>query len=255
MAGMFNGKVALVTGGASGIGAAAAQRFAQEGAAVVVADLDLSGAEAMVETIKVAGGQAAAVSCDVSKEADNERAVQFVVDSFGGLDAAFLNAGVFALNDEDAPFDDAAFERMLSINLRGAFYGLKAVMGSINRGGAAVVTSSASGVTGLPSAVGYSTAKHGVLGLVKSVTKAYAARGARVNAICPGGVYTPLVGVTDVAPLVDPNTLEMPEYRGHLVPQHVAELALFLASQRSSGLMGQAIMIDGAFGATFPPVE
>lgn len=255
MAGLFRDKVALVTGGASGIGAAAAERFAQEGAAVVVADRDLAGAEKMAGLIEQKGGRAIAVGCDVSVEADNEKAVAACNSHFGGLDAAFLNAGVFATNPEEAPFDMEAFERMIAINLRGAFFGLKAVMGGIRKGGAAVVTSSASGVTGLPSAAAYSTAKHGVLGLVKSATKAYAMRGARVNAICPGGVYTPLVGVTDVAPLVDPETLEMPEYRGHLVPQHVAELALFLASRRSAGIMGQALMIDAGFGVTFPPFE
>ena len=253
--GLFNGKVALVTGGASGIGAAAALRYAEEGAAVVVADLNLEGAEAIAEQIRAKGGRAQAVAVDVSKDADNQKMVAVCKDSFGGLDAAFLNAGAY---DHSATFDELTiekFDRMISINLKGTFYGMKAVLPALNKGGAAVVTASAAGLLGLTVAAGYSSAKHGVVGLVKSASRAFAEHGARINAICPGAVATPLVGVTEAAPMQDADALEAPEYRGQLLPQHIAEVALFLTSARSSGINGQAQLVDAGYAAAFPPLD
>lgn len=252
---MFKGKVALVTGGASGIGAAAALRFAQEGAAVVVADLNADGAETVAAAIRSAGGRAEAVACDVAREEDNQAMVAACVDRLGGLDAAFLNAG--AMNAM-APFDEldaATFDRMVAINLKGAFLGLKAVLPAIRPGGAAVVTASAAGIQGLTVAAGYSSAKHGVIGLVRSASRAFAERGARVNAICPGAVATAILGVTEAAPLQQPDALAAPDYRGTLLPQHVAEIALFLASPRSGGINGQAQIVDAGYQAAFPPLE
>lgn len=253
--GLFNGKVALVTGGASGIGAAAALRYAEEGAAVVVADLNLEGAEKIAEEIRAKGGRAQAVAVDISQEADNQKMVQFCIDSFGGLDAAFLNAGAY---DHSATFDELTtdkLDRMISINLKGAFHGMKAVLPVLRKDGAAVVTASAAGLLGLTVAAGYSAAKHGVIGLVRSASKAFAEHGTRINAICPGSVSTPLVGVTEVAPLQPADALETPEYRGSLLPQHIAEVALFLTSPRSSGINGQAQLVDAGYAAAFPPLH
>ena len=251
---MFEGKVALVTGGASGIGAAAAQRFAQEGAAVVVADMNRDGAEAVAELIRKAGGRASAVGCDVSKAADNAAMVAAAIDGFGGLDAAYLNAGAYT----QLPFDEhdeASFDRMVAINLKGAYLGLKAVLPALNKGGAAVVTASTSGVIGLSVAAAYSAAKHGVIGLVRSSSQAFAAKGARVNAICPGPVATAILGVAGVPSVQDADSLEPTPYAGTLSPQHIAELALFLASPRAGGINGQYMIADAGYLASYPPMD
>lgn len=248
---MFKGKTALVTGGASGIGEAAARRFAQEGATVVVADLNVAGTERVAAEIVASGGQAAAIALDIASEDSNAALFATCRDRFGGLDAVFLNAGIL---DAWSPFEEyqtASFDRMLAVNLRGTFLGLKAAMPALRPGGAAVVTASLAGLLGLPPAVGYATAKHGMLGIVKSLAQPYARHGLRVNAVCPGSVLTPMVGVTEAEPLVDPDALDAPPYRGSLKPQHIAEVALFLASRRASGINGLAVPVDAAFTADF----
>jgi NAD(P)-dependent dehydrogenase (short-subunit alcohol dehydrogenase family) len=251
---MFEGKVALVTGGASGIGAAAAQRFALEGAAVVVADMNRDGAEAVAELIRANGGRASAIGVDISSASDNEAMVAAARRDFGALDAAYLNAGAYAQATFDE-HDEATFDRMVAINLKGAFLGLKAVLPALSQGGAAVVTASTSGVIGLSVAAAYSSAKHGVIGLVRSASQAFAARGARVNAICPGPVATAILGVTGVPAVQPPETLEPTPYAGTLTPQHIAELALFLASPRSGGINGQYVIADAGYLASYPPMD
>lgn len=252
--GMFDGKVALVTGGASGIGAAAAQRFGQEGAAVIVADMNREGAEAVAELVRTSGGRASAVGCDVTRGEDNEAMVAAAVREFGALDAAYLNAGAYAQLGFDE-HDEATFDRMVAINLKGAWLGLKAVLPALSRGGAAVVTASTSGVIGLGVAAAYSSAKHGVIGLVRSTSQAFAAKGARVNAICPGPVATAILGVAGVPSVQPADSLEATPYAGTLSPQHIAELALFLASPRSGGINGQHVIADAGYLASYPPME
>ena len=251
--GMFEGKAVLVTGAASGIGAAAAQRFAEEGAAVVVADMNRDGAETVAELIRKTGARAHAVAADVSKADDNQAMVQAAIDRFGALDAAYLNAGAYV----QAPFEEeteANFERMFAINLKGAFLGLKAVLPVLSKNGAAVVTASTSGVIGLGVAAAYSSAKHGVIGLVRSSSQAFAARGTRVNGICPGPVATAILGIEGVPSIAPADMLEATPYAGMLTPQHIAELALFLASPRSGGINGQYMIADAGFLASYPPM-
>ncbi|WP_237246027.1 SDR family NAD(P)-dependent oxidoreductase [Sphingopyxis witflariensis] len=251
--GMFAGKVALVTGGASGIGVAAALRFAEEGAAVVIADLNEVGAETIAAEIRAKGGRACAVRCDVASEADNAAMVALAKSEYGRIDAAFLNAGAYAQTGF-AEADAATFDTMVAINLKGAWMGLQAVLPALEPGGAAVVTASTSGVTGLAVAAAYSAAKHGVIGLVRSSSQAFAARGLRVNAICPGPVATAILGVTEQPPLQVPDALEVPGYAGTMQPQHIAEIALFLASPRSGAINGQEIIADAGFLASYPPM-
>lgn len=250
--GMFEGKVALVTGGASGIGVAAALRFAEEGAAVVVADLNEAGAEAIAGQIRAAGGHARAIRCDVASAADNAAMVAAAKQDFGRLDAAFLNAGAYAqtvFEDTDA----ATLDAMIAINLKGAWLGLQAVLPALEPGGAAVVTASTSGVIGLNVAAAYSAAKHGVIGAVRSASQSFARRGLRVNAICPGPVATAILGVTESAPIQPADALSLPA-DGLLLPQHIAEVALFLASPRSGGINGQEIIADAGFLSSYPPM-
>ena len=246
----FQGKVALVTGGASGIGRAAAIRFAQEGARVFVADMNLAGAEAVAAEI---GAAASAIQVDISDFAGNQAMVDAVIAAAGRLDVAFLNAGFYGAAQGLDTIDEALFDRLVAINLKGTFGGIKAVQPVIASGGAVVVTASAAGVIGHPDNPAYSAAKHGIVGLVKSCVTAFAERGARINAICPGGVLTPLIGVPD-GPIIAPEDLQRVPLRGMGSAQHVAEVALWLASPAAGFVNGQAQVVDAALLSTFAPV-
>ena len=246
---MFADKVVLVTGGASGIGRAAAIRFAQEGARVFVADLNLAGAEAVSAEI---GARASAIAVDIVNAESNLAMVENVMMTAGRLDVAFLNAGYLGPMDGFEAAGEAAFDRLLAINLKGPFLGLKAVHPVIAKGGAVVVTASTAGLLGLHESPGYTASKHGVIGLVKASAPAFAARGVRINAICPGGVDTPMMGASDVA-ILPPQELERVPLRGSGSAQHVAEVALWLASPAAGFVNGQAHIVDAGLTATFVP--
>lgn len=251
---MFQGKAALVTGAGSGIGAAAAMRLAREGASVAVVDLNGDAARRTVDLIEAKGGRAIAVQADIAEEAANLRAFDEAEKAFGGLDMAFLNAG--ALQDY-VPLESlsiASFDRMIAINLRGAFLGVRLAHQRLRSGGACVVTASAAAIVGFPDGLAYSASKHGVVGVVRSAARDFAARGLRINAICPGMVNTPMVGAPPVTEVVDPQALERPEYRGGLSPQTVAEVALFLLGPAAAGVNGQAQLVDAALLSAFPPL-
>lgn len=250
MANMFAGKVALVTGGASGIGRAAAIRFAEEGARVFCADLNLAGAQKVAAEI---GDAASAVQVDVADYASNQAMVAQVIEAAGQLDIAFLNAGYYGEADGLDTVDEALFDRLIAINLKGTFNGIKAVQPVIAQGGAVVVTASAAGLVGHPGNPAYSAAKHGIIGLVKSCVDAFGARGARINAICPGGVETPLIGAPDVD-IVPVDQLPRVANRGMGRAQHVAEVALWLSSPGAGFITGQAQALDAALLSTFAPV-
>ncbi|AHE54484.1 SDR family NAD(P)-dependent oxidoreductase [Sphingomonas sanxanigenens] len=249
----FEGKVALVTGGGSGIGRAASRRLAAEGAAVVVADLNGEGAAATVALVEQAGGRAVAVTADISSEADNAAMYDAAAEAFGGIDLAFLNAGML---QPYIPFDQvttALFDKIISVNLRGSFLGMQLALARLRPGGACVVTASAAGLIGFSEAAAYATSKHGLVGLVRSAARAFAAKGLRVNAICPGMVLTPMNGLQQDDAIAD--ELTDPDYRGGLSAQHIAEVALFLLSRRAAGVNGQAQLVDAALLSSFPPLE
>lgn len=246
----FKGKVALITGAASGIGRAAAMRFAAEGARVFCADLNLAGAQQVAGEI---GAAASALHVDVADHASNQAMVAEVMAAAGRFDIAFLNAGFYGAAEGLDTVDEALFDRLIAINLKGAFNGIKAVQPVIAQGGSVVVTASAAGVVGHPGNPAYSAAKHGVVGLVKSCVDAFAARGARVNALCPGGVETPLIGAPDVA-MVESGSLPRVALRGMGSAQHVAEVALWLSSAEAGFITGQAQVLDAGLLSTFAPV-
>lgn len=248
--GQFSGKVAVVTGAASGIGRAAAIRFAQEGARVFCADLNLAGAQAVAADI---GEGAVALHLDVADYASNQAMAAQVMEQAGRLDIAFLNAGLYGAAEGLDTVDEALFDKLIAVNLKGAYNGIKAVQPVIAEGGAVIVTASAAGVIGHPANPAYSAAKHGVVGLVKSCVDAFAARGARINALCPGGVETPLIGAPDVAIVASADLPRVP-LRGMGRAQHVAEVALWLASPASGFITGQAQVLDAALLSTFAPV-
>jgi NAD(P)-dependent dehydrogenase (short-subunit alcohol dehydrogenase family) len=246
----FEDKVVLVTGAASGIGRAAAIRYAQEGARVFCADLNLAGAQAVATEI---GGAASAVEVDVAKYDSNIAMAEHIRAEAGHLDAAFLNAGYYGAAEGLDTIDEDLFDRLVAINLKGAFNGIKAVLPIIAEGGAVVVTASAAGVVGHLVNPAYAAAKHGVVGLVKSCVDAFAARGARINALCPGMVGTPLLGEADVA-IIPPEQLERVPLRGMGRAQHVAEAALWLSSPAAGFITGQAQLTDAGLLSTFAPM-
>lgn len=245
----FANKYVLVTGGASGIGRAACIRFAQEGARVCVADLNRAGAASVAQEI---GSGATWIEGDVATASDNIAMVKAATGPDGKLDIAFLNAGYLGPMGGFEETDEALFDRHVAINLKGVFLGLKAVHAHIKQGGAVVVTASTAGIIGLHESPGYTAAKHGAVGLVKAATQAFAAKGARINAICPGGVDTPMMGSAD-QPIVAPNELPRVPMRGMGTAQHVAEVALWLASPAAAFVTGQAHIVDAGLSATFGP--
>jgi NAD(P)-dependent dehydrogenase (short-subunit alcohol dehydrogenase family) len=251
--GLFEGKVVIVTGGGQGMGQASARRFAQEGAKVCVADIDLALAEDTVRLIRDAGGEAFACRVDVSVEADNDRMVAETVQRYGGLDVAHLNAAILGVVGDFFASTVENFDRVLAVNQRGCYLGLKSTGRAIRREGAIVVMSSTAGLMGWSDNAAYSSTKHAIIGLAKSAAPALAARGVRVNVICPGTINTrmTLPNPTD-DPLIAPADLKMPPFKGLATAQHVAELVLYLASSRASFITGAVHTIDGGLVAGFP---
>jgi NAD(P)-dependent dehydrogenase (short-subunit alcohol dehydrogenase family) len=255
MTGILDGKVALVTGAASGIGRATAIAMAREGARVAVSDLVAEGSEATVAMINAAGGQSIAIAADVTEEADVASMVARTVSAFGRIDCAFNNAGVAArsvgppgqrLHELSQP----SVARMLSINLMGVFLCLKyeiVQMLAQGGGGAIVNTSSIAGLIGLPTSAHYVAAKHGVVGLTKTAAMEYAQDGIRVNCINPGYIQTPMTKETmearfdEIMPKVPMRRLGSPE--------EIAEAVVWMCSEKASFMTGASHLVDGGYCA------
>ncbi|MDR0976979.1 MAG: SDR family oxidoreductase, partial [Prevotellaceae bacterium] len=197
----FEGKVVLVTGGASGIGKATAEKMARQGADVVVMDLRLDAAQVVVKGIVAEGGKAAAFAGDVTDPKAMEAAVAFAEKTFGALHLAFNNAGIGGPAGLLADIDIEGYRKVIEVNLNAVFYGMHAEIPAILRagGGAIVNTSSVLGLVGEATAVGYVTAKHGVTGLTKAAALGYADKGIRINSVHPGYIETPLLKNMDKA--------------------------------------------------------
>ncbi len=251
----FAGKVAIVTGGGSGIGRAASRRLAAEGAQLVVADIAIDQAQRTVQLIEEAGGEAIAVRADIASEDDNRAMFDAATDRFGGIDHAFLNAGIL---QPYIPFEQVGldlFDRLIGVNLRGTFMGVQQALARLRPRGSCVVTASLAAQVGFAEAAAYSISKHGLIGLVRSAAGPFAARGLRINAICPGMVLSGMTGGAGLETLTDTVDLPDPSYRGGLDAQHVAEVALFLLGRGAAAINGQAQNVDAAFLAAFPPLS
>jgi NAD(P)-dependent dehydrogenase (short-subunit alcohol dehydrogenase family) len=245
MAGRMEGKAGLVTGAASGIGRACAIRFAREGAAVVVADLDAAraGGEETVATIREHGGEAAFVACDVSRAEDCERLIAETVERYGRLDYAHNNAGIGVHRRLHETADDE-FDRVIAVNLRGTFLGMKhQIRHMLEAGGGAIVnTSSNAGLRAVRLLSAYTASKHGIGGLTKNAAVEYADEGIRVNAVCPGAIMTPLMARE--SPERQREILRPQALSRFGAPDEVAAAVVWLCSDDASFVTGIEMPVD-----------
>ena len=243
----FIGKVALVTGAGSGIGRASAQRFAQEGARVVVSDINEEGGNETVRLIREVGGEALFVKADVSQAREVEALIHTVVESYGRLDCAHNNAGISVMLCPIADFDEDDFERVLNVNLKGVWLCMKYEIKQMLRQGkgAIVNTASAAGLIGLPGISAYVASKHGIVGITKAVALEYAQEGIRVNAICPGLIDTPMLGPAREMPEIVEQLLKAQPIGRMGTAQEIANTAAWLCSDEASFITGVPMPVDG----------
>jgi|SRR6185436_1481631 len=248
-------KVALITGGGSGIGKASCLLFAREGAKIVVVDLKLDTAEATAEEIRGAGGEAKAFAADVSKAADSEGMVRFAEEQYGALHVAFNNAGVFHPQDDSVTnTTEDIWDLVINVNLKGVFLGCKYEIPALQRAGGGSIINTASFVAILGAAapqIAYTASKGGVLSMTREIAVEFARQNIRVNALCPGPVETPLLA----------ELLSDPARRNrrlvHIPPgrfaraEEMANAALFLASDESSYVNGSTFLVDGGITAAY----
>ena len=248
----FENKVALVTGAASGLGLATAKAFAESGADVVLADWNERAVNAAADELSAQGHKVLAVHCDVADDAQVESMVRQTVETFGSLDAAYNNAGIQNLLADTADSTRDDYDRVMSINLRGVWSCMKFELQRMRKqgSGAIVNCSSLGGLLGGAERGIYHAAKHGVLGFTKSAALEYAARGIRVNAVCPGMIHTPMTdqmiasGQGDVLEAMLKRNVPMGR-QGR--PEEIADAVLWLCSSAASYITGQSLSVDGGF--------
>jgi NAD(P)-dependent dehydrogenase (short-subunit alcohol dehydrogenase family) len=248
--GKLDGKVALVTGGGGSIGGATARAFVAEGAKVVLADLDADALAAL--EAELGPGNAVAVTADVTDSAAVAGAVATAVERFGGLHVAFANAGVFGSHAPIAEYPEDVFDRVMAVNVRGSFLVCKHALAAMGDGpGAIVINSSVVGLTSAPGILAYATAKHALVGLMRTAAQEGAPKGIRVNSIHPGPVdnrfqHTIEVGATgqaeDAATAIFDGMIPL---NRHAQPEEIANAVVFLASDDSSFITGATLAADG----------
>lgn len=243
----LSGKVAFVTGGASGIGEATALMLAKQGAAVAVVDLKLETAQKVVDAITSTGGKAVALVADVADEAQVAKAVANTVSQLGGLHIAVNNAGI---GGDIAPTADqtvAGWQRVISVNLDGVFYCMRnQIPAMLKSGGGSIINiSSILGQVGFANSAAYVAAKHGVVGLTKNAALEYSSQGIRVNSVGPGFIKTPLLGALPPEALESIAQLHAVKRLGE--SEEVAALITFLASDEASFITGNYYAVDGGY--------
>jgi NAD(P)-dependent dehydrogenase (short-subunit alcohol dehydrogenase family) len=251
MAGTLAGKVALVTGGSTGIGKASSFAFAREGAKVVLSDVNTDGGEETARFIRDSGGNAAFVKADVSLAADVDALVKKAVSTYGRLDCAFNNAGIAgAIGASTHEYPDESWERVIGINLKGVWLCMKYEIPEMLKQGSGAIVNTASiwGLVGAPGAAAYVASKHGVVGLTRAAALEYAPQGIRINAVNPGTIRTPIL---------DPFIAAIPEFESMMtarhpigrigMPEEVAEAVVWLCSDAASFVIGQNLPVDGGY--------
>jgi NAD(P)-dependent dehydrogenase (short-subunit alcohol dehydrogenase family) len=255
----LQGKVALITGAGSGIGREAALRFAQEGARIVVADVNDSDGEATVEQLHHEGGRATYVHADVSQSADAARMVDVAEKKFGRLDILFNNAGISHIDDDDAIHtEESVWDLTMAVNVRGVFLGCKFGIPALRRAGGGSIINTASFVAILGAAtpqLAYTSSKGAVLAMTRELAAIHARENIRVNALCPGPLRTELL-------MKYLNTEERRQRRLVHIPmgrfgeaKEIANAALFLASDESSFVTGATFMVDGGITSAYTTPE
>ncbi|MEZ2128590.1 MULTISPECIES: SDR family NAD(P)-dependent oxidoreductase [unclassified Sinorhizobium] len=246
----FEGKIAVVTGGGSGIGAAICRQLAEEGAEVVVADLDSDAAQKIAAEIRAHGGKARDFTVDVSDAKAVEKLFEFTVQNCGGLHLAVNNAGVDGIRKATADYPLDNWHKLINVNLNSVFYCMKhEIAAMLKQGGGAIVNmSSVLGSVGLPTTCAYTAAKHGVVGLTKVAAMEYARFGIRINTVGPGWIETPLLSEhSEIANTRRMMALQPMGRRGK--PEEVAALVCFLLSEQASFITGSYHLVDGAYSA------
>lgn len=246
--GRFAGKVAFVTGAASGIGRATAIAFAQAGADVSLIDISGKGLDETTSAIEAVGGRSLAIQCDVTKGEDVKSALEKTVGTFGRLDAAFNNAGIEQPMRPLCELSEELWDRLISINLRSVFLCMKheiAIM--VNQGGGAIVnTSSGAGVTAIQGQAAYCASKFGVTSVSKVVALEYAAKNIRVNAVCPGITDTPMIARVSGGTEEGRAAMIAEEPIGRMGrPEEIASAVLWLCSEEAGFVTGHALVVDG----------
>ncbi len=255
MAGMLDGKVALVTGGGGGIGRATALAMVREGARVAVADFAAAAARDTVAQINAQGGQAITLMGDVTRSEDVRSMVQDTITAYGRLDCAFNNAGIagFQVNaagKKTAEWSEESFDRMIAVNLKGVWLCMKEeIPQMLSQGGGAIVnTASIAGLIGLQTSSAYVAAKHGVIGLTKTAALEYADAKIRVNAVCPGFIQTAMT--EDTMKRRGESIIAQIPFGRMGQPGEIAEMVVWLCSDRASYVSGAAYNVDGGWMAT-----
>jgi len=255
----LEGKVALITGAASGMGLVAASLFASEGARVVLADVTEEAGQAVAEEIAATGGRAAFVRADVSQAADAESMVRVAMDTFGSLNVLYNNAGIFPADDESVTStDEAVWDRVMAVNLRGVFLGCKFGIPAMLSSGGGSIVNVASFVALMGAAtpqIAYTASKGGVLAMTREIAVEFARKGIRANALCPGPIETPLLQELMSDPARRERRLvHIPMGRLGRA-EEIARAALFLASDDSSFMTGAALVVDGGITAAYVTPE